>query len=286
MPFDFEVVYTKGEAIPDADALSRLSFADEEPSTPSEEAVIHWTGQSVVPWEQLQRDTEGERLLQDVRRRVSSNNWANCSPAERPFKSVRRALMVEDGVLCVGDRPVIPKVLRQRVLQLVHDTHQGASATRSRLQNSAWWPGYCGDVEDFVRNCPTCRRIRPAQQQSAVHTWPTESEPWHRVHMDHATLPKVGLLLILVDAMSGWPEAVRVANREAATVKRVLQTVFARNGVPHVLVSDNAAEFHDAELTNWLQRIGCRVMKTPPMHPQSNGLAERMVQSIKKASAA
>ena len=40
-------------------------------------------------------------------------------------------------------------------------------------------------------------------------------------------------------------------------------TVFSRNGVPHVLVGDNAAKFGDAGLMSWLQRIGCRSLKTP-----------------------
>uniref|UniRef100_A0A1I8JIX7 peptidylprolyl isomerase n=1 Tax=Macrostomum lignano TaxID=282301 RepID=A0A1I8JIX7_9PLAT len=175
-----------------------------------------------------------DRLLLDVMKRVAVNRWSNCSPAERPFKAIRHALTTDDGVLCYGDRPVIPAVLRQGVLGIVHDTHQGSGSTRARLQNSAWWPGYCSDVEAYVRGCPTCSRLRPSGLES-VHRWPDEEKPWHRVHMDHACVPRVGLLLILVDAMSGWPEAVRVQNRDAATVKRVLQTVFARNGVPHVL---------------------------------------------------
>ena len=194
--------------------------------------------------------------------------------------------MVEEGVLCYGDRPVIPTSLRPRGLELVHeDTHPGSSSTRNRLQTCAWWPGYCSDVESFVRRCPVCSKNR-SPRQSTVHSWPLESEPWARVHMDHAYLPKVGLLLILVDAMSGWPEAIRVPNRDASTVKRVLQAVFARNGIPYVLVSDNAAEFCDSNLVQWLERIGCRTLKTPPMHPQSNGIAERMVQTIKKTSKA
>ena len=287
MAFDFDVNYTSGSAIPHADALSRLDFKTDTEERPRiGESAIHWANQSVIPWEQLRNETQRERLLGDVMRRVSTNRWSNCSPAERPFKTIRKALMIEAGVLCYGDRPVIPSSLRPRVLDLVHsDTHMGSTATRNRLQVCAWWPGFCADVEAFVRNCPTCTRIRPGGH-STVHTWPSESEPWHRVHMDHAHIPSVGLILILVDAMSGWPEAVRVPDRNAATVKRVLQAIFSRNGVPHVLVSDNAAEFCDAGFMSWLQRIGCRSLKTPPRHPQSNGIAERMVQSIKKASMA
>ena len=103
-----------------------------------------------------------------------------------------------------------------------------------------------------------------------------------RVHMDHGYVPGIGLLLILVDSHSSWPEVVRVPSRSAKVVKNVLREVFSRNGVPRFLVSDNAAEFCELELCQWLQHIGCRCLKTPPYHPQSNGAAERMVQTVKR----
>ncbi|XP_012562604.1 uncharacterized protein LOC105847529 [Hydra vulgaris] len=53
------------------------------------------------------------------------------------------------------------------------------------------------------------------------------------------------------------------------------------NGVPEVLVSDNVAEFHDTALCQWLKKIGYLPYKTPPYHPQSNGLAGRMVGTVK-----
>ena len=61
----------------------------------------------------------------------------------------------------------------------------------------------------------------------------------------------------------------------------VLRTIFSRNGVPRCLVSDNAAEFSDTELCDWLRHIGCKAIKMPPYHPESNGIAEQMVQTVK-----
>ena len=63
--------------------------------------------------------------------------------------------------------------------------------------------------------------------------------------MDHAVDSNLSLFLILVDAFSGWPEVIGVANCNAETVKKVLKVVFARLGVPYTLVADNAKEFHD-----------------------------------------
>ena len=54
-------------------------------------------------------------------------------------------------------------------------------------------------------------------------------------------------------------------------------------GVPHGLVSDNAAEFHDESFIKWLLHIGCKPIKTPPYHPSSNDIAERMIRTIKTA---
>jgi len=99
--------------------------------------------------------------------------------------------------------------------------------------------------------------------------------------MDHGYEHKIGLFLIVVDSYSGWPEVVRVSNRSAENVTHVVRTIFARNGVPKTLVSDNAREFCDESMCKWLRKIGCNPMKTPPFHPQSNGVAERMVATIK-----
>ena len=144
----------------------------------------------------------------------------------------------------------------------------------------AWWPGYFQDVKEYVKNCERCAEIK-VKNETTVHTWPSKDKPWCRVHMDHASIQGVGLFLIFVDAFLGWPEIIKVNNLEARLVKTVLQGVFSRNGVLEVLVSDNAAEFHDTNLCKWMKKIGCLPYKTPPYHPQPNGAAERMVKTIK-----
>ena len=62
---------------------------------------------------------------------------------------------------------------------------------------------------------------------------------------------------------------------------KLLRTLFARNGVPETLVSDNVWEFHDNDLCTWLGKIRCKPMKMPTYHSESNGIAERMVASVK-----
>ena len=58
--------------------------------------------------------------------------------------------------------------------------------------------------------------------------------------------------------------------------------MFARFGIPYVVVSDNAPEFTNYEFWSWLQNVGCRLMRTPEYHSRSNGVAERMVRVLKE----
>ena len=57
-------------------------------------------------------------------------------------------------------------------------------------------------------------------------------EPWSRVHMDHAYMPAVGLLLI----------------------KQILRVIFSRNSIPKPLVSVNAPERCDEDLSLWWEK--------------------------------
>ena len=280
--FDYEILYVKGENIPHVDALSRLEFTNDgrEEEEIEEESFVHWIETDVIRKDELRSSMNGNKLLNDVSQRIQTNRWSQCSMAERPFKMVRQKLSVQEGLIFNGDVIVPPPEVRSKFIAAVHnDIHGGVKTTINRLKLEAWWPGMYKDVERAVVNCK-CQETRDPTNKS-LHKWPEETGAWERVHMDHAFIPNIGIVLIMVDAYSGWPEVVRVNDRHARTVQNVLRTVFSRNGVPMALVSDNAAEFSDRILIEWLENIGCRPVKTPPYHPQSNGIAERMVRTIK-----
>ena len=284
MAFDFDIEYVKGSSIPHVDALSRLRFNKESKDKSEEEfedTFLHWVETDVLSLNKIAEETKNDPILSRIKSRISKNVWGNCSIAERPFKEIKHKLTVENGVICNGDLIVPPETQRKIIIKSVHDdVHCGIAATQKRLKLEAWWPRFTKDVEEYIKRCPKCKEIKPFTQ-TKLHSWPKEEKAWSRVHMDHAYINGVGLLLILVDSFSGWPEVIRVPDKKSSTVKHILRVIFSRNGVPNTLVSDNAPEFCDEDLNLWLRKIGCRPYKTPPYHPQSNGIAERMVRTVK-----
>ncbi|XP_037529334.1 uncharacterized protein K02A2.6-like [Rhipicephalus sanguineus] len=85
------------------------------------------------------------------------------------------------------------------------------------------------------------------------------------------------MLLIVVDAHTKCIEALPVSQANSHSVRKI----FCRFGMPRTLVSDNRTPFTGREFEQFMERNGIAHIRTPPYHPQSNGLAERAVCTIK-----
>ena len=89
------------------------------------------------------------------------------------------------------------------------------------------------------------------------------------------------MFLIVIDAHSKWMEVEIVNSATAQTTIEHLRAMFARFGLPEVVVADNGTCFTSSEFQEFAQRNNIRHLKTTPYHPSSNGLAECAVQTFK-----
>ena len=110
--------------------------------------------------------------------------------------------------------------------------------------------------------------------------WPTALSPWHRLYIDYAGPVHGQSLLVIVDAPTRWPEIFLAKSTTSHATIAMLQPV-ARFGLPVEIVSDNGPQFASEEFRKFTSGNGIIHRMGAHYHPQSNGLAERMVQSVK-----
>ena len=65
-------------------------------------------------------------------------------------------------------------------------------------------------------------------------------------------------------------------------VTAALKSVFARMGVPRIIRSDNGAGFTSREMQQFVLKWGFTQTFSSPRYPQSNGMAERAVGTVKR----
>ena len=96
--------------------------------------------------------------------------------------------------------------------------------------------------------------------------------------------PSFGNLYILLtmDYVSKWVEAIACPRNDANTVVRFIQrNIFSRYRAQRTIISDEGSHFANKLLTKLLSRYGVRHFLRLAYHPQSNGQAEISNREIK-----
>ena len=115
----------------------------------------------------------------------------------------------------------------------------GMARMKAMARSHVWWPGIDSDIEDTVRECQQCHRIRKAPPASPLLPWSWPTTPWRRLHLDFAT-HQSNHYLVVVDAHSKWPEVFGpMKTTTAGATCNALRSVFARYGLPAPIVTDN-----------------------------------------------
>ena len=59
------------------------------------------------------------------------------------------------------------------------------------------------------------------------------------------------------------------------------KSIFAENGIPETLISDNSAQYSSQEFAAFCKQWGIDQVMSSPLYPQSNGFVEQSVQTVK-----
>jgi len=81
-------------------------------------------------------------------------------------------------ILLRGTGIVVPKVLRDKVVRLAHEGHQGLVKTKYRLRSKVWWPGMDKDVENLCKVCHDCQVTSSCDPPDPMSRVLPPSGPW------------------------------------------------------------------------------------------------------------
>lgn len=180
----------------------------------------------------------------------------------------------------MSQRLIIPSPLRNKHLSLLHEGHQGINSCKRLARESMYWPTINSDIENLIGNCEICLTYRNNNSKESLIPHEFKFLPWNKVaidffHFDGRTY------LIVVDYFSKYPEVVQCNNTAAASVIMNLKSIFARHGIPNVLVSDNGPPMNSHEFKRFMKDWQIEHVTSSPYLSRSNGLVERSIATIK-----
>ena len=279
----FSISYRPGKELANADGLSRLPLPDtpEEVPIPADTILLlECLNSSPVTASQVKNWSSQDPIISKVLSYVLQGWPTVTEDTLLPYSRRKNELSTQDGCLLWGNRVVIPPPAREKIIDILHDTHPGMTRIKALARSYVWWPNMDSALEEKVRHCQECQNHQRLPARAPLHPWEWPERPWARIHADFAG-PFMGKqFLLMVDSHSKWLEVHIVPTTSSHAAISKMRTVFATHGLPEILVTDNGSAFTCTEFSEFTTRNGIRHVTSSP---STNGLVEHAVQTFKQA---
>ncbi|XP_062535632.1 uncharacterized protein K02A2.6-like [Armigeres subalbatus] len=240
--------------------------------------TVAWLAAEIKPAaltiEEIEAATKSDDELQAVKDAIFSGHWDSV-PAEFRTATIKDDLTTFGELVLRGDRIVIPKELRDKLIELAHSGHQGCTAMKAQLRAKIWFPLMDKAVENFVRRCKPCTMTGiPDSPNPMLRRRPTE--PWQDVAIDFKEGLVGGLSLLVVVCYTS--RFIQVEPMKPATAQRVIAALlrmFSTLGIPRSITADNGPQFRADEFARFCVSYGIHLNLSTPYWPEQNGAVER-----------
>lgn len=288
--YDINVVHKPGKLMYISDTLSRAYLQEVDPENFEAEmnAQVHMLLSTVavsdVKLEQFRHETEKDESLTELMKTVKSGWPETKSDINDKIKSYwdyRDELHVAEGIAFKGEKIVVPTTMRREMLNRIHEGHQGIERCKNRARDVLFWPGMSKQIEDIVQRCDICKHYQKSNAKEPMVKADLPTRPWEKVATDLFEYKNKSYLLV-VDYYSKFFEVCLLNNIRSETVITHMKSIFARHGIPDIIVSDNAKQYTSEKFKAFEKTWEFKHVTSSPRYPQSNGMAERTVQTVKQ----
>ncbi|CAK1595943.1 unnamed protein product [Parnassius mnemosyne] len=213
------------------------------------------------------------------------NGWPNSKKDVidilKPYWDSREELTVAYKLVWKGQKIVIPKCMRREMLKTIHVGHLGAAKMKLRAREIMYWPNLNSQIEDMISHCQACLAHRNENSKQPLIPHEVPHRAWSKVGIDIFHFNNKSYLLV-VDYFSKLIEVEKLYNLTSECVINKLKIIFSRQGIPDMVMSDNGPEFTSRIFKEFCINWRFEHKTSSPRYPQSNGQAERAIQTVKQ----
>lgn len=283
--YDLKVIHLQGSHMYFADTLSRAHINKTEPNNLFDSEIsiasINMVEDNIT---RIAEITQKDETLKEIIK-LTLAGWPNRINQVRqdikPYFTHRNEITVNKFIIYKENRIIIPKELQHEMLEKIHETHLGMVKSKQLAREYIFWPGIDKQIEDKITKCQICQQFRKLQHAEPLISHEIPDIPFYKVGIDFLQV-KEQVFLLIIDYYSKFPEIIEMNNTSSEATITELKKVFCRYGIPNTVVSDNGPQFSSREFKEFAAEYGFKCSFSNPMYPQSNGQAERYVQTIKR----
>ncbi|XP_045459304.1 uncharacterized protein K02A2.6-like [Melitaea cinxia] len=289
--YEFNLVYKRGKELYIADTLSRSFDTDDSLQIDLEESNIEANINLVIETlniskkqlnnvQNFTRNNEEMKLLKEFILKGWPSHKISVPEKIRSYWHVRDSLTYKSNLIFKGNSLVVPPELRKEMLHRAHFPHLGITKTLLRANEAMYWPRMVHEITELVSRCETCKLFSNNNKKETLIPHAVPQLPWEKVGIDLFHLYGTDYLIV-IDYYSKYPEIAALKEIKSEDIIDKLKQIFSRHGIPRKIFSDGGPQFSSMSFKAFANQYNFEHIMSSPEYPQSNGMVEREIQTIK-----
>ena len=184
----------------------------------------------------IQEMIQKDDVLQQLK--ISINGWPTQKSdlTEEILRcwSFQEELSVINGTIYKGHRIVIPKLMRQEILENLHQSHMGISKTKARARETVYWPNINQHIEMLIKKCEVCQTYQKQQQKEPMIPSDIPIYPFQIVASVLFNCNNQDFVIVVHYYSKYW-DIERLYDTKSITIVKKMKKIFSRLGIPETL---------------------------------------------------
>ncbi|MBW0550129.1 hypothetical protein O181_089844 [Austropuccinia psidii MF-1] len=191
--------------------------------------------------------------------------------------------------LTVVDRDHI-SLIQQEWHDCPYMGHISEERVKERIQSTAWWLKWEQELSEYIKTCERFqkRNRKHGKKYGLLRHIVEPKHTWETINMDWVTgIVPIGkkdfnACLLIVDRYSKSVRCLPFYKEDTAMYTAWLfwNNIISTCGVPKIIISDRDPKFTSEFFTTLYEILGTKIAFSTDYHPQTDGLAERMIQTM------
>ncbi|MBW0539873.1 hypothetical protein O181_079588 [Austropuccinia psidii MF-1] len=167
--------------------------------------------------------------------------------------------------------------------------HMSEDRTKERVASTAWWPKWEQDLSEYISTCERCQKEnrKHGRNYGLLQHIEGKKHPWETINIEWVTGLVTGgkenfnACLIIVHRFRKSMRCLPCHKEDIAMDTALLfwNNIISTCGVPKIIISDRDLKFASEFWTHLYDMLGTKFAFSTAYHPQTDGLAERMIQT-------
>ncbi|MBW0545237.1 hypothetical protein O181_084952 [Austropuccinia psidii MF-1] len=168
--------------------------------------------------------------------------------------------------------------------------HMSEDRTREGVASTAWWPKWEQELSEYVNTCERCQKAnrKHGKKYGLLQHIEEPKKPGETINMEWVTGLVPGgkqvyyACLIIVYRYNKSMRCLPCHKEDTVMDNALLfwNNITSTCGVPKIIISDRDPKFTSKFWTNLYDMLGTKLAFSTAYHPQTDGLAERMIQTM------